>query len=337
MRLNFVEYSRLCQILKKFNMLAVPQIGMAQSSEPRHNVQLDTLCDWIEASLAFDKLNFISGAEIVDVLHEEEIYESQDFAWELVHRALAELDRRQLCLSGGSPFKVEGKRLVRTKDWEDVPAYSFCLTLACAKWYPNWAASLVKKGKKRPDYTEQGHLFELVASSALEKLLPSWKIERTGWSPDNTKKIKQIVSDVAKFLREPERELNPWVSKDANEAGLDIVCYRPFDDSRPGLPTIFVQCASGKHHEHKLGTPNMKEWGKIIDFTAVLPQRSFVTPYVFTDSEFKRVSNKVDGLLLDRVRLLSAGSDGGEWLSAKLKTSLCNWMKPRVAKLERST
>jgi hypothetical protein len=187
------------------------------------------------------------------------------------------------------------------------------------------------------NYTKQGHLFELVALSALEKLLPGWKIERTGWAPDNAKKIRQIVSEVAKFLREPEGELDPWVSKDANEAGLDIVCYRPFDDSRPGLPTIFVQCASGKHHEHKLGTPNMKEWGKIIDFTAVLPQRSFVTPYVFTEGEFKRVSNKVDGLLLDRVRLLSAGSDGGEWLSAKLKKNLFEWMKPRIAKLERST
>ena len=317
-------------------MLAVPKIGMARSLEPNHNVHLDTLCDWIEASLAFDKLPFISGADIVDFLHDELIYESQDFAWELVHRALAEFERRQKCLSGGAPFKVEGKRLVRIKDWENVPAYAFCLTLSCIKWYPSWAASLVKPGKKRPDYTVQGHLFELVASSALEKLLPGWKTQRTGWAPDNAKKIKQVVSEVSKILREPERPLNPWIALEANEAGLDIVCYRPFDDARPGLPTIFVQCASGKHHEHKLGTPDRKEWGKVIDFTAVFPQRSFVTPYVFTDSEFKRVANKVDGLLIDRVRLLSAGSDGGEWLAAGLKKDLCDWVGPRIAKLARS-
>lgn len=303
---------------------------MARSVEPHHNVQLDTLCDWIEGSLAFDKLNFISGAEIVDILHEEQIYESQDFAWALVHRALAELCRRQLCLAGGAPFNVKGKRIIRTKEWENIPAYSFCLTLACAKWYPKWAASLGRH------YTEQGQLFEQVASSALEKLLPGWKVRRMGWAPDNAKKIKEVVSEVAEFLRESKRDLEPWVSEEANEAGLDIVCYRPFEDRRPGLPTIFVQCASGKHHEHKLGTPDRKEWGKIIDFTAVFPQRSFVTPYVFTDNEFKRVSNKVDGLLLDRVRLLSAGSDGGEWLSASLKDNLCKWVKPRIAKLERS-
>jgi hypothetical protein len=311
-------------------MLVLPQIGMARSIEPEHKVELDVLCDWIEASLAFAKLEFISGSNIVDVLCEEEIYESQDFAWELVDNALSELQRRQACLADGVPFNVKGDRVVRTKDWENVAAYSFCLTLACAKWYPKWSTSLGK------NYSKQGQLFEQVAEGALARLLPGWKVHRAGWSPDNAAKIKKVVSDVAKMLREAEGELHPWVSKDANEAGLDIVCYRPFADSRPGFPTIFVQCASGKHHEHKLGTPNMKEWGKIIRFTAVLPQRSFVTPYVFTDSEFKRVSNKVDGLLLDRVRLLSAGNDGGEWLPAKLNEHLRGWISPRIAKLERA-
>jgi hypothetical protein len=225
---------------------------------------------------------------------------------------------------------VHGDRIVRTKEWGEVPAYAFCLTLACAKWYPKWSSSLGKS------YTKQGQLFEQVAEGALAKLLPGWKVHRAGWAPDNASKIKKVVSDVSEMLREPEGDLEPWVSEAANEAGLDIVCYRPFADSRPGLPTIFVQCASGKHHEHKLGTPNMKEWGKIIRFTAALPQRSFVSPYVFTDSEFKRVSNKVDGLLLDRVRLLSAGNDGGTWLPVELSDELRDWVSPRIAKLERA-
>jgi hypothetical protein len=311
-------------------MLVLPQVGMARPTESEHKVEMDTLCDWVEGSLAFTKLDFISGSDIVDVLTEEEIYEDQDFAWDLVDNCFAELRRRQQCLSASSPFQVSGDKIVRTKQWEEVPAYAFCLTLACAKWYPKWSKTLGK------NYTKQGQLFEQVAEMALAKLLPGWKVHRAGWSPDNAAKIKTVVSTVARMLREPEGELEPWVSKQANEAGLDIVCCRPFDDSRPGFPTIFVQCASGKHHEHKLGTPNMKEWGKIICFTAVLPQRSFVTPFVFTDMEFKRVSNKVDGLLLDRVRLLSAGNDGGAWLSDDLNTHLREWVTPRIAKLERA-
>jgi hypothetical protein len=311
-------------------MLVLPQVGMARSVEPEHNVDLDVLCDWIEASLAFTKLPFVSGSNIVDVLTEEEIYESQEFAWELVDNAFAELRRRRECLSAGSPFKIEGDRIVRAKDWELVPAYAFCLTLACAKWYPKWSTAL------GTSYTKQGQLFEQVTEVALAKLLPGWKVHRVGWSPDNAAKIRTVVSSVANMLREPEGDLEPWVSEQAKEAGLDIVCYRPFDDSRPGLPTILVQCASGKHHEHKLGTPNIKEWGKIIRFTAVSPQKSFVTPYVFTDSEFKRVSNKVDGLLLDRVRLLSAGHDGVAWIPEKLNKQLCEWVTPRIAKLERA-
>jgi hypothetical protein len=317
-------------------MLVLPQEGMAQSIKPEHNVELDALCDWIEASLAFTNLDFISGSNIVDVLCEEQIYESQEFAWELVDNAFTELHRRQTCLSGGSPFEVSGDRIIKTKPWEDVPAYAFCLTLSCAKWYPQWAACLVKPGKKRPDYSEQGQLFEEITAVAFERLLPGWKVLRTGWSPNNTNKIKRVVEDVAKFLREPAKEIEPWMSPEANEAGLDLVCCRHFSDARAGLPTIFVQCASGKHAEHKLKTPDEKEWSKVINFTAVFPQRSFVTPFVFTEAEFKRVANKVDGLLLDRVRLLSAGNDGGAWLPDVLTSSLSKWVTPRIAKLQRA-
>lgn len=311
-------------------MLVIPEIGMARSVEPEHKVELDVFCDWIEASLAFTDVDFISGSDIVDILCEEEIYESQEFAWELIESAFSELRRRQNCLALGAPFNVERDRITKTKDWKGVPAYSFCLTLSCVKWYPKWSASLGKT------YSKQGELFEKVAAGALERLFPGWEIHRTGWSPDKAEKIKEVVSNVAKMLREPQGELQPWVTKDANEAGLDIVCYRPFADSRPGLLAIFAQCASGKHHEHKLGTPNMKEWGKIISFTASVPQRSFITPYVFTDDEFKRKSNKVDGLLLDRIRLLSAGNDGAEWLPENLKENLRAWVSPRIAKLERA-
>lgn len=313
-------------------MLALPQVGMARSVGSEHNVRLDAFCDWIEASLAFTNLSFVSGSNIVDVLMEEEIYERQEFAWEFVDNVFAELHRRKKCLSFSAPFEVEVKsnRAVRTNDWNTVPSYAFCLTLACAKWYPRWSKAL------GGDYTKQGQLFEQVAERALGKLLPGWSIHRAGWSPDNKAKIKEVVSTVAKLLREPEGEFEPWVSQHAKEAGLDIVCYRPFEDSRPGLPTIFVQCSIGKHQEHKLGTPNMEVWGKLIRFTTGRPQRSFATPYVYTEDEFKHVSVRVNGLLLDRIRLLSAGSDGGAWIPDEINKHLRDWVAPRIAKLERA-
>lgn len=310
-------------------MLAIPTVGIARSVAPRHNVELDTFCDWVEASLAFDPTDFLSGSDIIDVLQEGEIYENQDFAWEMIERAWAELKRRSTCLGSAAPFKVETKHILRTGDWTDAPAYSFCLALACKKWYPKWGSSL------GPNYTVQGNLFELVTAAALEKLFPTWKALRTGWAPDNAKKIKAIVKMVCALLLETEGEIEPWVRGTANEAGLDIVCFRPFNDCRPNRPTLFVQCASGKEYEGKLGTPDLKEWQKIIRFI-VSPGRSFATPLAFSEREFLRVCNKVDGLLLDRCRLLSAGSDGGEWLTAEVKEKLCKWLKPRIAKLERN-
>ena len=311
-------------------MLILPKHGFAASTEPIHKVELDAICDWVEASLAFDRSDAISGSDIVDVLCEEEIYDSQSFAWEMIDRTLSELNRRKACMYVAVPFTVKNRKVVKTDSWRKYPAYAFCLALSCAKWYPEWASGF------DGNYTLQGQLFEQMAAEALRTLLPDWRVEVTGWSPKHAKKIKQVVVDVAAIIREPVGELNPWVSKDANEAGLDIVCCRLFSDARPGLPTIFAQCASGKHHEHKLGTPNMKEWGRLIRFTAASPQRSFITPYVYTDDEFMRVSNKLDGLLLDRVRLLSAGSKSPAWLSSGLGKELRAWISPRIAELEKA-
>ena len=73
-------------------MLAIPKVGMAKSVAPEHNVQLDALCDWIEASLLFDDLDFISASEIIDVLHEEELYsDSRFYVGKLIDRAWVEL------------------------------------------------------------------------------------------------------------------------------------------------------------------------------------------------------------------------------------------------------
>lgn len=310
-------------------MLAIPTVGMARSVPPQHGVELDALCDWIEASLSFDEMDFISGSNVVDALCDDEVYSDQNFAWELVERAWAEFERRQTCMGKGAPFKVDGQRVVRLCSWKDCPAHAFCLALACAKWYPQWAESVTK------NYTDQGELFEALTVASLGKLLPNWTIHRTGWSPDNAKKLKDIIRSIADMLVEPHGELEPWIKDSANEAGLDVVCFRAFGDRRPNLPTYFVQCASGKHYDHKLTTPDLNEWSKVIRFIS-RPQRSFATPFAFTENEFKRTSNKVSGLMLDRCRLLSAGCDGAEWIDDQLKAKLCRWIKPRISKLERA-
>jgi len=104
----------------------------------KHNVDFVALCDWLEGSLLFDDER-LSAADVVDVLIESEIYDSQEFAWEIVSFAWAELSRRLSWVGTGSPIKISKPSLKRLRAWRDVPAHSFCLALSFARWYPAWS------------------------------------------------------------------------------------------------------------------------------------------------------------------------------------------------------
>jgi hypothetical protein len=308
-------------------VLAIPETGISRSIN-EHNIDLDALCDWIEATVLFDE-NVVSQTQIVDTLCENHIYESQAFAYEMMANAWSELRRRELWLGGGTAMKVVGQTLERVKPWDDRPDHGFCISLSLAKLYPTWARSFGH------DYTEQGALFEELTAAAIRILLSDWQVHSTGWTTTHTKKLNEIVGEVAVRLHEPTGDIQRWTKASANEAGLDLICYRTFDDGRAGLPVYLVQCASGGY-EGKLHTPNLKIWKRIVIFTAE-PRKAFSMPFSLTDGEFTRVCNLVDGMLLDRYRLLAPGRLKSDWLSVGLKMALVDWVGPRLGSLPRDS
>lgn len=306
-------------------MLKIPTKGISRSVTT-HNVDLDVLCDWIEGSIIFAE-DGLSSTDIVDALCEDHIYDDQDLADEMISNAWMELRRRAKCVGDGAAFLISGRRIKRQyTSWQDTPAHSFCLILSFAKWYKKWAEQFGS------DYTEQGALFEELTKEALEKLFSGWNIHPTGWTRTRTNKLPAVVEDVANQLGEAKGKIEPWSSPTANEAGLDLLCYRPFPDNRVGVPVYLLQCASGRDWEGKLHTPNLRIWTKIVEFTTE-PKKAFSTPFAFLEDEFRKNSNLVNGLLLDRYRLLSVVGSEGEWLSAGLKAQLISWCEPRVSKL----
>ena len=307
-------------------MLAIPTCEIARSVDV-HNVNLEVLCDWIEGSVLFVDRQ-VSGSEVVDALCEGDIYDEQGFAWEIVTDAWRQFDRR-LALSGlGSPFKTTGMKLELVKAWQEFPAYSFCLLLTFAQLYPKWAKSFGS------DYTEQGDLFERLTCESLNLIFPDWKIHPTGWTRTHPKKLHQVVQEVAGHLGEEAGAVSRWTADSANEAGLDVLCHRPFQDNRAGVPVYLLQCASGRNWDQKLKTPDLDIWSKIIIFTTQ-PQRAFAMPFALAGDDFRKKCAKVAGMLLDRYRLLSAGRSNPDWLSKGLKQDLIRWARPRIKTLPR--
>lgn len=308
-------------------MLALPTSGISRSVGT-HNVELPVLADWIEGCALFDEQQ-VSNSQVVDVLCEGEIYDDQAFAWEIVSDVWSVLKRRHSWSGNGSPFDItSGHVRRRVKDWKAVPAYSFCLLLTFAELYPPWANRFGR------DYNEQGTLFERLTCESLAGIFPDWKIHPTGWNKTKTNKLHAVVNDVASRLGETVGSIGQWTSKSANEAGLDVLCHRPFPDGRVGVPVYLLQCASGRNWREKLHTPELGIWTRIITFAAQ-PRKAFAVPFALADEEFCRNCALVEGMLLDRYRLLSAGRAKSDWVSGDLKKALIKWAKLRVAALPR--
>jgi hypothetical protein len=302
-------------------MLELPARQISRSITA-HNVDLNICCDWLEAStLYFDEE--IAGSDIVDVLKDEEIYDDQNFAWELVSDVLNSLRSRERMMGAGYPIAVDGTRIKRKGSWELFPGYSFCLALSLAGSYPEWARTFGQ------NYTEQGALFEALTAESVAASLQGWTIHPTGWTRTRTQRLNRIVADIAQRLGEATGDILRWTNATAKEAGLDLLFYRPFPDGRVGVPVYLCQCASGEGWERKLKAPDLRVWCKIIPFASD-PKKAFAMPFTVSDDDFVRHCNSVDGFFLDRQRLLSPGLNNPRWLSLGLADSLNSWTRARV-------
>ena len=284
-------------------MLPIPTSGFPQPTvtppEIEHNIKLEILCDWIEASVLFDEED-LSTTDVVDILTKEEIYDDSDLALEIVEWGWRKLKRRLRWIGEGSPFSFIGRKMRRMRSWEENPAHSFCILLSMPLCYTDWSTGLHGVG-----YSEQGRLFESLTKASIESQFSDWEVYQAGWSVSNPVKLSEVVDEVASRLGEEMKNITPWENPEGNDAGLDLLCYRPFPDNRAGIPVYLMQCASGKNWKFKLKEPDLKTWMKMIDFVAI-PRKAFAIPFALPDDEFKSRCNVVDGLLLDRYRLLAA-------------------------------
>ena len=301
-------------------MLPLPEKGV-QRSTTRHNSRVDVLADWIEGSALFSQAR-VSMSDVKDELCDQEVYSCQDFAAEFVDILWAELRRR---ISRGRlvALAIDPRGVECTQPWRDSPAHGFCLVLAFREWY-----SLAGGG-----YAQQGELFEKLTERSLRAR--GWRLLRTGWSTTRVNRLRARVEMIASHLGEQEIEggIGRWTRPAAKDAGLDLVCDQPFHEGRGGRPLFFVQCASGAGWSDKVSTPDLRLWEKLIDF-ANGPVRGFALPYVLGDDEFRRTANRVNGMVLDRLRLVAICEEEGDWLTPELRGELVAWMDERIEELE---
>jgi hypothetical protein len=308
-------------------MLDIPEFGFRQSVRV-HNCRLSVVCDWIEVSLLLDESE-ISQTHVSDILQEQEYYprgnkDERDFVAEFEGMLWMELERRARLLGNVCLFTISGKRMIRKPNWEESAASCFPLLLTCAEYY--------EALRDVADYVVQGELFEDFCCEALQR--NGWRANRTGWaSHAGAQKLAQTVAAVADAV--DERYINDAaveLYKHENESGCDLVSHWAYADKWLGRPIVLLQCASGADYKQKLGTPDIDRWRGFITFSTI-PLRGFCTPRAFAPREFRQVSGKVNGVLLDRFRLLEPFALGTATLSTPLEQRIIDWLGPRIGNL----
>ena len=279
--------------------------------------------DWLEASCLFlpDR---VTKTDVIDYLLQEQILERPDDASEFVGSAWSFLEMRLSWLGEYSPISIDGRWMSKRIEWQSVPAHSYCLVASHGPRCEGWHAMF------GPDYTEQGRLFELISQEAIKNLFPGWKFLMTGWSRQNTSRLVAVIDDLVGEIHERRGNPDDYLDRDAKDAGVDLVFFRPFADSRGGAPIYLTQCASGKDWIDKILEPNIAEWMKIVDFAAP-PNKAFSIPYALDERELRRQSNRAGGLVIDRYRLLSQDACESDWVPSSLKDELVGWLVPRVS------
>jgi hypothetical protein len=310
-------------------MLKLPDSGFKPYRNGQHQTDLSIFCDWLEGSLLFTNDERISLSAIKDILTEEYLYTQQDKASEFLANVWREFDRRKNALGQSYPIEIDDLRLKRASTWRQAAPYTFCLLLSYAERYKTWSDAF------GPDFTQQGALFEQVTAEALKSELDGWSIHPTGWSTARASRLREIVREVQALLGEQAGDLTKFPKyKVAKDAGLDVVLFRSFNDNRIGFPLYLIQCASGAKWERKRHQPNLNEWKTFIDFAAI-PKKALAIPFALKDEDFWWSCRNIDGMLLDRVRLLSAGKRNPNWMSPAVRREVIAWMAPRVQTLPR--
>ena len=313
-------------------MLALPEVGFEESVTVS-NCSVAVAADWIEASVLADE-DEITQPQIGDILHEQGFYpkldgdESGGLCADFLAAVWGELERRAALLGAVACFAVEGMRVRRTLTWKEAIPSAFLLLLSCAPYYP--ALRRLNRGQ----YVDQGEMFEEFCCHSLNG--DGWRAARTGWSSrTGAKKLAATVAAVADALDEGHvNDAEVALDRHENEAGCDLVCYRPYREQWTGRPVVLLQCASGDNFETKLATPSIDRWRDYIAFSTI-PLRGFCTPQAFQRHDFRRHCGKVKGLLLDRYRLLEPFAYANAHLPVPLAKRLTSWLRPRLNALPR--
>lgn len=209
---------------------------------------------------------------------------------------LEEIERRVAILGDRYPFEV--RRGSVTYRQSESGVYEMLLLLS------------VVDNPADPSLTHTLREFERISGEAVARFIghdAEWF--RTGYPFD------EPYSDFESVIRALARKQSDWewrasaaiTDQRVNDAGLDVVVWRPAPGGRPGSLHFVGQCGCGKNWDDKLNEPNLAKLSNFMMAPKITPIRFFATPrHVASDKDI--IKHLINGqcLVMDRTRLVLA-------------------------------
>ncbi len=299
--------------------------------------ELGRLADWAEVSCMLSEAGEIWKEELADDFHDSGLLAPQaagddDSLQEqselLASDLLSTLEGRQRRLRNNYPFTVEKDRIAAPDSWRGHICYTALLLDDLGRFYANF---------DRGPSTRFTFYFEKIVQAGVAAITKGDCI-RFGWPRDPglgwaTHPAERVVQ-LAERLGVIANAVTERVDAHEKDIGLDVVARWEFGDARPGSLFLLVQCATGKNwRSAKKGEPSLARWRDLLLWRSCL-QRVIAFPWRadMGDKDLAIIASNLDAIILDRMRLLSAGNPDSH-LDAWVRPGIEKWCDKRLAEL----
>lgn len=273
-----------------------------------------SIVDWIEATMAIEERSLLAKASLRRRLAADGI--DDEAALSL---AFTEIRRRSRIGAPLYPFEAGGAGVKRRA--APNPVYEFLLVCslddAPYRQTRNWNAVV--------------RLFEQLSVAALGSLFgPGTRALRFGY-PVEPPRTSAFADALAWLADELGYEVGPGrITQSDQDAGVDVVAWRPFADGRTGFPVVMAQCTLQHEYETKGSDIVLARWRSLISLRQD-PMTALVIPYSLgTGLELWEAANFTVDLVLDRFRIceLLATVDLAAWPH---RNHLVGWLERELA------
>lgn len=263
------------------------------------NDNIEYVADWIELYVNYNKKNLSKST--IRRLTEESLGDCDEG---FIDSILGELETRENYYGKNKPFRLNDGKVIYLNKFNNDLIYRMCLILSMFGI------------EKRGDSITQS--FEIISGNVVKNYIDGDLI--IAGFPNN-KSLNELLVDFCSQSFEIKGNREPF--KTDKDRGVDLICWKSFDDCRSNQIVLLIQCAAGKNWDNKKPVPTIT-WNNYINFH-FHPIVGFTVPHIIKKNNWNNRGEEY-GILFDRGRICQYYSHGNTEVESEIDIWCNNYL-----------